>query len=173
MHADPRSETRSANFYVPRDEEFSEEKMTSFITKTAGSVLNAVLPSLEAILTDLGFSAFIEIDELYNQGIPITKLKDEGLLRGTLARVIRAVTDGVDDVVRFEAPDMYKSKKKPSTPPTPPPPPQTTSPRTSSSSSADHEGIDPFDLNLQRTNFLGFGMRNSHAKLLLALTPTA
>ena len=38
MHGDPHLERGSDNFYVPRDEEFSEEKEMSFVTKTAYSV---------------------------------------------------------------------------------------------------------------------------------------
>ena len=159
MYADPLSETRTGTFYVPRDEEFSEVKENSFITKTAESVLDALLPSLKAVLLDdpgLGFQHFSDIDQLYNQGMPIPKVKNQGPLQSIVLRLVKAIEDA-DDVVKFETPAMFHSKKKPSHP--------------HLSSCLSHTRTEAF-LNLQRTSSLGFGMRNSHAKPLLVLTHT-
>ena len=118
MHADPHSETRSGTFYVPRDEEFSEVKEASFVTKTADSVLHALIPSLETSLLDsnLGFPLFSDIDQLYKEGITIPKLKNQGLLRRVLPRLVKAVSEAKDDIVKFDSPAMFQSKKKPSHP---------------------------------------------------------
>ena len=159
MYADPLSETRTGTFYVPRDEEFSEVKQNSFITKTAESVLDALLPSLKAVLLDdpgLGFQHFSDIDQLYNQGMSIPKVKNQGPLQSIVLRLVKAIEDA-DDVVKFETPAMFHSKKKPSHP--------------HLSSCLPHIRTEAF-LNLQRTSSLGFGMRNSHAKPLLVLTHT-
>ena len=152
MHADPHSETRSGTFYVPRDEEFSEVKEASFITKTADSVLHALIPSLETSLLDsnLGFPLFSDIDQLYKEGITIPKLKNQGLLRRVLPRLVKAVSEAKDDIVKFDSPAMFQSKKKPSHP--------------HLHSCLSHIRTEVF-LNLQGTSFLGFGIRNSHAKL--------
>ncbi|XP_034687619.1 linoleate 13S-lipoxygenase 2-1, chloroplastic-like [Vitis riparia] len=110
---DPRSETRSGTFYVPRDEEFSEVKEASFITKAADSVLHALIPSLETSLLDsnLGFPLFSDIDQLYKEGITIPKLKNQGLLRRVLPRLVKAVSEAKDDVVKFDSPAMFQSDK--------------------------------------------------------------
>ncbi|RVX12804.1 Linoleate 13S-lipoxygenase 2-1, chloroplastic [Vitis vinifera] len=78
---DPLSETRTGTFYVPRDEEFSEVKQNSFITKTAESVLDALLPSLKAVLLD-----------------------------DPVLRLVKAIEDA-DDVVKFETPAMFHKDK--------------------------------------------------------------
>ncbi|RVX12797.1 Linoleate 13S-lipoxygenase 2-1, chloroplastic [Vitis vinifera] len=107
---DPHSETRSGTFYVPRDEEFSEVKEASFITKTADSVLHALIPSLETSLLDsnLGFPLFSDIDQLYKEGITIPKLKNQGLLRRVLPRLVKAVSEAKDDIVKFDSPAMFQ-----------------------------------------------------------------
>ncbi|WJZ88545.1 hypothetical protein VitviT2T_007831 [Vitis vinifera] len=110
---DPLSETRTGTFYVPRDEEFSEVKQNSFITKTAESVLDALLPSLKAVLLDdpgLGFQHFSDIDQLYNQGMPIPKVKNQGPLQSIVLRLVKAIEDA-DDVVKFETPAMFHKDK--------------------------------------------------------------
>ena len=110
ISADPQTETRSVSFYVPRDEEFSEVKRASFITKTADSVLHALIPSLQTSLIDsnLGFPLFSDIDDLYYQGIAIPKLKNQGLLQ----RVVKAVSDAKEDLIKFDTPAMFDSKKE-------------------------------------------------------------
>ncbi|MCD7466631.1 hypothetical protein HAX54_003478 [Datura stramonium] len=55
---DPLSESRSGFVYVPRDEAFSEVKSITFSGNTVYSVLHAVVPALETVVTDpdLGYS---------------------------------------------------------------------------------------------------------------------
>ena len=114
LHADPKSETRSGTFYVPRDEEFSEVKNRSFVIKIAEEVFNAILPLLESVLsaTDRVFSSFTTIDQLYDQEAPVTKLKNSGSLRSSVARSVSAVSDAIDEIIQFETPEMLRSKKK-------------------------------------------------------------
>ena len=118
IHADPLSETRSGSFYVPRDEEFSDVKEAAFITKIVETVLHALIPSLETALldSDLGFPLFSNIDQLYYEGIPIPKLKNAGLLQRILPRIVKALSDAKDLILKFETPAMFQSKKKPSHP---------------------------------------------------------
>jgi lipoxygenase len=66
IYADPRYETRSSlNFYVPRDESFSETKQTQFNTSTISLGITAAIQSLDTILTDpnLGFTSFEDIEK--------------------------------------------------------------------------------------------------------------
>uniref|UniRef100_A0A2N9HGW0 Lipoxygenase n=1 Tax=Fagus sylvatica TaxID=28930 RepID=A0A2N9HGW0_FAGSY len=112
---DPLSEKRSGNIYVPRDDKFSEEKELTFSLKTVQSVLHAVLPSLETAIIDaeLGFPNFTAVDSLFNEGVKLPPLKNQnkGLLRTLLPRLVKAIDDTEDDVLRFETPDTMDRDK--------------------------------------------------------------
>ncbi|KAI9196182.1 hypothetical protein LWI28_021733 [Acer negundo] len=109
---DPSSETRSSVIYVPRDEEFSEVKQLTFTAKTVFSVLNALLPSLETAIvdSDLGFPYFTAIDLLFNEG-DLPALTKQGFWKTLISRLIKAVRDAVEDVLRFEIPDTMERDK--------------------------------------------------------------
>lgn len=98
--------------YVPRDEAFSDIKQATFSTKTVYSALHAVVPSLEiaAIDPDLGFPFFTDIESLYNEGVNLPPLKNQGLFRTIIPRLIKTVTDANNDVLRFETPDTLESR---------------------------------------------------------------
>ena len=110
-YADPLSEKRTGTWYVPRDEAFSEIKQLTFSAKTVQSVLHAVVPALETALvdSDLGFPLFTAIDELYNEGITLPPLKEKGIIRTMVPRLVNALASG-DDVLRFEPPETMNSK---------------------------------------------------------------
>ncbi|KAL5765033.1 hypothetical protein ACOSQ2_017627 [Xanthoceras sorbifolium] len=103
---DPYSETRSSQFYVPRDEEFSEVKELTFSAKTVSSVLHALLPALETAIVDsnLGFPYFTAIDSLFNEGVSLPPLTKQGFWRTLIPRLIKAVHDTGEDILRFETP---------------------------------------------------------------------
>ncbi|KAJ9139720.1 hypothetical protein P3X46_030428 [Hevea brasiliensis] len=102
---DPLSESRDGNFYVPRDEEFSEVKGLTFSVKTVDSVLHAVIPSLETSIVDsnLGFPYFAAIDSLFDEGINLPPLTKQGW-RNILPNLIKAITDEAKDLLRFDTP---------------------------------------------------------------------
>ncbi|XP_010031853.2 linoleate 13S-lipoxygenase 2-1, chloroplastic isoform X1 [Eucalyptus grandis] len=104
---DPESESRSGTIYVPRDEEFSTIKELTFSAKTLYSVVHALVPSLETAIvdTDLGFPFFTSIDELFNEGVNLPPLQKQGFFKDLLPRLVKAVTDVADDVLRFETPE--------------------------------------------------------------------
>ncbi|XVF69709.1 hypothetical protein PTKIN_Ptkin11bG0103900 [Pterospermum kingtungense] len=79
---DPRYEKWHANFYVPRDEAFSEVKQLSFSTNFVYSMLRAVIPSLESTILDpdLGFPNFNAIDQLFTEGLNLTALDKKELM---------------------------------------------------------------------------------------------
>ncbi|XP_023742120.2 lipoxygenase 2, chloroplastic [Lactuca sativa] len=102
---EPWSESRTTlPFYVPRDEDFSEIKEASFGARTLYSVLHAVVPTLDSILTESnkGFSSFKDIELLYDEGgddIPM----ENGLL-SCLPRLVKTVADSTQNALQFETP---------------------------------------------------------------------
>ncbi|GLT78833.1 hypothetical protein SLA2020_503570 [Shorea laevis] len=110
---DPNSEVRSSSVYVPRDECFSEVKQLTFSAKTVYSVLHAVLPSLETAFVDadLGFPYFTAIDQLFNEGINLPALQKQGFWRDLLPRLLKAISDGSESLLRFETPETMDRDK--------------------------------------------------------------
>ncbi|XP_027344673.1 linoleate 13S-lipoxygenase 2-1, chloroplastic-like [Abrus precatorius] len=112
--ADPMSEKKGLNFYVPRDEAFDETKQTQFTTTTVSSGLNGILDSLDAILTDqkLGFVSFEDIDELYKEGFHLPTLNDNGLtlLQRVIPNFLKVANDS-QNLLRFDVPEAAKRDK--------------------------------------------------------------
>ncbi|KAK9941286.1 hypothetical protein M0R45_017897 [Rubus argutus] len=111
--ADKLSEKRSrSTVYVPRDEAFSEIKQMTFSAKTAYAVLHAVVPALETAIrdTDLGFPLFASIDSLYNEGISLPPLKDQGIIQTLVPRLVNSIASG-GDVLRFVPPETMNRDK--------------------------------------------------------------
>ncbi|XVF47463.1 hypothetical protein PTKIN_Ptkin03bG0110500 [Pterospermum kingtungense] len=111
--SDPDSEKKSNLFYVPRDECFSEVKQLTFSAKTVYSVFHAVIPSLQTAIvdSDLGFPYFTAIDELFNEGIDLPPQDKQNLWRSLLPRLLKAISDGSDNVLRFETPETMDRDK--------------------------------------------------------------
>ncbi|KAI3421632.1 uncharacterized protein J3R85_011982 [Psidium guajava] len=110
---DPQSESRSGSIYVPRDEEFSTIKELTFSAKTVYSVVHALVPSLETAIvdTDLGFPYFTAIDELFNEGVNLPPLHKQGFFKDLFPRLIKAVTDAAEDILRFETPETMNRNR--------------------------------------------------------------
>ncbi|KAJ4829048.1 hypothetical protein Tsubulata_046651 [Turnera subulata] len=114
---DPYSEYRGGNWYVPRDEEFSEVKQSTYSAKTVYTGILAVLvPFLSGVLVDPnpdpdpGFPCFATIDSLYNRSINVNDvppLKDKAFWRRILSNFFKAITD-TTEVLRFNAPDTIE-----------------------------------------------------------------
>ena len=112
VNADPLSESRSSDIYVPRDEAFSELKEATFGINTVKSLLHALVPSIETALVDktLGFPYFTAIDTLFNEGIELPKDTEKPwYLQTLLPRTVKAATETKNDLLRFEAPEMFDS----------------------------------------------------------------
>lgn len=107
--ADPVSEKRVSDNFVPRDEEFSSVKSLTFSAKTVRSVLKAVIPSLETsvIDPDLRFPYFTRIDSLYNEGVALPP--DQAGFKTILPRLIKAISDQADNLLLFETPELINS----------------------------------------------------------------
>ncbi|KAF2293635.1 hypothetical protein GH714_003673 [Hevea brasiliensis] len=112
--ADPLTESRRGDFFVPRDEAFAELKQASFGINTVKSLLHALLPTIEtAILDDkLGFPYFTAIDKLFNEGIELPKdIKKPWYLKTLLPRTVKAVKETGDEVLLFETPELFDRDK--------------------------------------------------------------
>ncbi|KAL6646132.1 hypothetical protein ACP70R_017740 [Stipagrostis hirtigluma subsp. patula] len=94
---DPESETRSANIYVPRDEEFSEVKSVQFSLKTLRTVLPAAAPAVQPSTRadhHRSFPSFFVIDKLFEDGVKLPHAGNQlGFLRGAMPRLLRAIRD--------------------------------------------------------------------------------
>lgn len=112
-YIDPLSEKKGLNFYVPRDEVFSDIKQTQFTTTTISSGISLVLESLDAILSDqdLGFVSFEDIDTLYKEGFHLPQLQANGLnvLQRAIPKLLSVVNDQ-QNLLRFDTPEAFKSK---------------------------------------------------------------
>ncbi|XP_062083947.1 linoleate 13S-lipoxygenase 2-1, chloroplastic-like isoform X3 [Humulus lupulus] len=110
---DKLTESRSSDFYVPRDEEFAEVKSNNFSLKTVYSLVNGVIPMLREALIDDDFPYFTAIDVLYDEGIkipPATKGDIKEVIKNVNARIYKAVSD-LDDFLQFELPPTMDKDK--------------------------------------------------------------
>ncbi|KAK6235651.1 PLAT/LH2 domain - like 10 [Theobroma cacao] len=110
---DPRYEKWQANFYVPRDEAFSAVKRLSFATNFIYSMLQAVIPSLEATILDpdLGFPDFNTIDQLFTEELNLPALDKTELWKSVLPRLIKTVSEETHSILRFETPETLDRDK--------------------------------------------------------------
>ncbi|XP_048140600.1 linoleate 13S-lipoxygenase 2-1, chloroplastic-like [Rhodamnia argentea] len=110
---DPLSESRSRSIYVPRDEQFSTIKNSTFSAKTVYSVMHALLPSLETAIVDanLGFPFFTAIDKLFNEGVNLPPLQKQGFLKDLFPRLVKTITDASQDLLRFETPETMNRNR--------------------------------------------------------------
>uniref|UniRef100_M8CDG7 Lipoxygenase n=1 Tax=Aegilops tauschii TaxID=37682 RepID=M8CDG7_AEGTA len=113
---DPQSETRGGDVYVPRDEEFSEEKKVQFSVKTLQSVLHAAVPAVQSTLIDRnqGFPSFFVIDKLFEDGVVLPRAREVGFLRSAVPRLLQFLRDGLGDkLLLFDRPANVKKQAGP------------------------------------------------------------
>ncbi|KAE8039377.1 hypothetical protein FH972_011795 [Carpinus fangiana] len=110
-----RTEKGANSVYVPRDECFAEVKQLTFSANSVYSVLHAVVPSIETAIidADLGFPYFTAIDSLFNEGLNLPPLKNQNkeFLRTLLPRILKAITDTEENMLRFETPETMDRDK--------------------------------------------------------------
>ncbi len=113
--ADPKSETRKGNVYVPRDEEFSPEKEDYFLRKTVGSVLQAAVPAAQLALIDnlslnLPFPSFFVIDKLFEDGVELPGVDKLNFLHSIVPRLLELLRDSPGDkILLFDTPANVQS----------------------------------------------------------------
>ncbi|CAK8566861.1 unnamed protein product [Lathyrus sativus] len=99
------------DFYVPRDESFSETKQTQFNASTISLGLTTIIQSLDSILTDLklGFASFEDIDAIYKEGfqLPTLESNDSTILQKVIPKFIKDADDS-KDILRFDTPESFK-----------------------------------------------------------------
>lgn len=114
LDADRLSEKRTRQFYVPRDECFSEVKELTFSTKALHAVLLILLPSLGSIMREgeLSFSFFHDIDSLFSVGLdlPPENEPEKGFLGTMMPRLVKSISGDREHVLRFEIPETMNSK---------------------------------------------------------------
>ncbi|XP_062191781.1 probable lipoxygenase 8, chloroplastic [Phragmites australis] len=111
---DPKTETKSGDNYVPRDEAFSEVKTLQFSVTTLRSVLHAAVPAVQSTLIDpsLGFPSFFVIDKLFEDGVKLPQADQLGFLRSIVPRLLQALRDGPgDQVLLFDTPANVQKDK--------------------------------------------------------------
>ncbi|EOY32504.1 Lipoxygenase isoform 1 [Theobroma cacao] len=110
---DPLSEKRTGHFYVPRDECFSEIKQLTFSAKTVYSLMHCLIPTVENTIVDpdMGFPHINAVDSLFSEGINLPPLQKQGIWNTVLPRLFKAISEGSEDVLRFEAPDTMARDK--------------------------------------------------------------
>ncbi|GMI93437.1 ARABIODOPSIS THALIANA LIPOXYGENASE 2, lipoxygenase 2 [Hibiscus trionum] len=110
---DPLSENRNGHFYVPRDECFSEIKQLTFSAKTVYSLMHCLIPAVENTIADrhAPFPHITAVDSLFSDGINLPPLMEQGVWNTVLPRLFSAITDGGEDVLRFEAPHAMARDK--------------------------------------------------------------
>ncbi|CAL1409500.1 unnamed protein product [Linum trigynum] len=102
--------TGNSDFYVPRDEEFSQLKKSAFSSATVSGALRAVVPTAETFLIDwdLGFPHLTAIDSMYDQGLNLRPRTADSPWTDIIPRLIRTVANSADDFLQFVVPESMK-----------------------------------------------------------------
>ena len=94
--------------YVPRDEEFSAIKETTFVIRTLFGLFRSLIPNLKAEFVDTdGFPNFTEIDKLFREGV---KVKDAEFWKSLLPGFVEEIKDIGEFFLKFTSPETFKSK---------------------------------------------------------------
>ncbi|KAK9220879.1 hypothetical protein WN944_009303 [Citrus x changshan-huyou] len=92
--------------YVPRDEEFSAIKETTFVIRTLFGLLRSLIPNLKAEFVDTdGFPNFTDIDKLFREGV---KIKDAEFWKSLLPGFVEEIKDIGEFVLKFTSPETFK-----------------------------------------------------------------
>lgn len=91
-------------------------KQLTFSAKTLRSVLHALVPSIGTAIVDtnLGFPYFTAIDSLFSEGMKLPKQEGLNFFRTIIPRLVKAISEGTEDVLLFETPEMITSNFLPS-----------------------------------------------------------
>ncbi|KAG5044556.1 hypothetical protein AAZX31_03G243000 [Glycine max] len=103
MHAESRVEM-PLPMYVPRDEQFNESKLNTFVIKRLKAVLHNLIPGLKASLSanNHDFNRFSDIDDLYS---------DEILNKIPLPQVLTKIQDCGRGLLKYDTPKIISKDK--------------------------------------------------------------
>ncbi|XP_057733091.1 seed linoleate 9S-lipoxygenase-3-like [Arachis stenosperma] len=110
---DPNTESRSDNFYIPRDEAFGHLKSSDFLAYGIKSISQDVIPALKSVFdinfTPNEFDSFEEVHDLYEGGI---KLPTDVIKQITPLPVVNELlrTDG-EQFLKFPVPKVVQVSK--------------------------------------------------------------
>lgn len=107
--ADPLSESRSDDIYVPRDEAFSWLKQASFGLNKLKALFNTLIPTLEGLLGKEEFSSFTTIDQLFKEGIELPNAGKQFYDTDTLLPEIVRAFKKIKRLLKFDAPQLFDS----------------------------------------------------------------
>ncbi|QCE13407.1 linoleate 13S-lipoxygenase 3-1, chloroplastic-like [Vigna unguiculata] len=109
MHAESRVDLPQP-MYVPRDEQFDEAKMNTFVMKRLKAVLHNLIPGLKASLSadNQDFNRFSDFDDLYNDGQP---LQDEIIKKIPLSQVIIKIQQCSQGLLKYDTPKIISKDK--------------------------------------------------------------
>ncbi|MED6208544.1 Lox2p, partial [Stylosanthes scabra] len=109
----PNTESRSGNFYIPRDESFGHLKSSDFLAYGIKSISQNVIPALKSAFdisfTPNEFNSFEDVHDLYEGGI---KLPTDVIKQITPLPVVNELlrTDG-EQFLKFPAPKVVQVSK--------------------------------------------------------------
>lgn len=100
------------NFYVPRDEEFSEVKMESHTDKTESGKMHAFVPGLKNLFigNELGFPYFTAIDELFDEDDDLSE-EFQKKLKNIFRRIVTFLPFTAKEALRFGTPQLLDRDK--------------------------------------------------------------
>ncbi|XP_028188978.1 linoleate 13S-lipoxygenase 3-1, chloroplastic-like [Glycine soja] len=109
MHAESRVEM-PLPMYVPRDEQFDESKLNTFVIKRLKAVVHNLIPGLKASLSanNHDFNRFSDIDDLYSDGLP---LQDEILKKIPLLQVLTKIQECSQGLLKYDTPKIISKDK--------------------------------------------------------------
>ncbi|XP_068303074.1 linoleate 13S-lipoxygenase 3-1, chloroplastic-like [Pyrus communis] len=99
--------------YVPRDEQFEESKMDTFLFGRLKGVLHNLVPSLmSSFKADKDFRGFADIDSLYSEGVLLKwGLQDEFLKKLPLPSMVSKFQDYNQGVLKYDTPKILSKDK--------------------------------------------------------------
>ncbi|RXH67459.1 hypothetical protein DVH24_027606 [Malus domestica] len=99
--------------YVPRDEQFEESKMDTFLFGRLKGVLHNLVPSLmSSFKADKDFRGFADIDSLYSEGVLLKLgLQDEFLKKLPLPSMVSKFQDYNQGVLKYDTPKILSKDK--------------------------------------------------------------
>jgi len=108
MHAESRVELPQP-MYVPRDEQFDESKLNTFVIKRLKAVLHNLIPGLKASLSanNHDFNRFSDFDDLYNDG---QSLQDDIIKKIPFSQVVTKIQQCTQGLLKYDTPKIISSE---------------------------------------------------------------
>lgn len=99
--------------YVPRDETFEETKQKTFTAGRIKALFHNLMPLIVSTLakSDIPFTNFADIDDLYNNGVLLKEEEQEtGKQNPFMATLMNQLFTVGDKLLKYEIPAIIKGK---------------------------------------------------------------